>query len=77
MTAQPPQWRGVFFEGPHSAQDRQGKKKPEWLVYVGYEQGAPVRTVYHVGDFNKAESLARVMSHDRNLELIAEAQPAV
>ena len=66
-------WRGIFFRGPASRQDKEGEEQPEWHVFLGDDQGEPVRTVYHVHSFKRAESLARVMSTDRKLELIAEA----
>ena len=75
---QKPDWRGVFFDGPFAKEDpkQEQPEKPFWTVYVGRDWNEPVRTVYQVNNFKRAESLARVMSTDRNLELIAEAMPA-
>ncbi len=73
----PPAWQGVFFQGPHSTPDpRSGDEIPTWTVFVGDEDGAPTGKVYTVFTFSRAQSLAQAMSHDRRLELIAEAQPA-
>jgi hypothetical protein len=72
----PPQWRGVFFDGPQSDQDSQGEEIPVWVVYVGDQDAEPVGTVYHCHDFKAAETLARRVAHDRELELIHEATNA-
>ena len=69
-------WRGVFFRGPASRRDKQGEEQPDWVVYLGDGHGDPIRTVYHVHDFTRAEALAAVMAEDRKLTLIAEAMPA-
>jgi hypothetical protein len=69
-------WRGVFFDGPEPEQDRDGEEIPVWTVYVGDENANPLSRVYRVFSFAKAQSLANAMSHDRQLELIAEAMPA-
>jgi hypothetical protein len=70
--------RAIFFDGPFSKQDPKGERdeQPYWTVYVGFDFCNPVRTVYQVGSFKRAESLAQAMSHDRKLELVAEAMPA-
>ena len=72
----PPPWRGVFFRGPESVQNRDGDEIPVWYVYVGDDQGEAVGRVYRTYEFAKAEALANKMSHDRKLELIAEANEA-
>ena len=69
-------WRGIFLRGPQSTRNKDGDEVPVWNVYLGDDNGEPVRTVYGVYDFKKAQSLANVMSSDRKLELINEAQPA-
>ena len=70
-------WRGVFFHGPEPAQDRQtGDEIPSWSVYVGNADADPRGKVYTVYSFSRAQALAEAMSKDRNLKLIAEAQPA-
>ena len=74
MTA--PQWRGVFFDGPQSDQDREGEEIPVWVVYVGDQDAEPVGTVYHCHDFKAAETLAKRMAKDRQLELVHEAATA-
>ena len=58
------QWRGIFFDGPQSDQNR-----------VGDEDASPVSTVYHCHKFKSAEVLAKRMARDRDLELIHEAMP--
>jgi hypothetical protein len=70
--------RAIFFDGPFSKQDPKGERdeSPYWTVYLGHDWGDPVRTVYQVNSFKRAESLAQAMSHDRKLELIHEALPA-
>ena len=72
----PPPWRGVFFFGPESVQNRDGDEIPVWHVFVGDDQGEPVGRVYRTYSYDKAETLANKMSHDRQLELIAEANQA-
>jgi len=71
-----PQWRGVFFDGPQSDQDREGEEIPVWVVYVGDQDAEPVGTVYHCHDFKVAETLAKRMAKDRQLELVHEAATA-
>ena len=71
-----PQWRGVFFDGPQSDQDREGEEIPVWVVYVGDQHAEPVGTVYHCHDFKAAETLAKRMAKDRQLELVHEATTA-
>jgi hypothetical protein len=70
--------RAIFFDGPFSKQDPKGERdeQPYWTVYVGFDWGQPVRTVYEVNSFKRAETLAQAMSTDRKLELVAEALPA-
>jgi len=63
-------WRGIFFFGPEPIQDKEGEEQPSWAVFVGDEDGNPIRTVYHVGNFRRALGLARLMATDRKLELI-------
>jgi hypothetical protein len=70
-------WRAVFFRGPEQTKDKTGADVQRWSVYVGDDQGQPVKTVYGVYDFRRASSLARVMSAERKLELINEAHPPV
>jgi hypothetical protein len=70
-------WRAVFFRGPEQTKSAAGADVQRWSVYVGDDQGQPVKTVYGVYDFRRASSLARVMSAERKLELINEAQPPV
>ena len=72
----PKPWRGVFFDGPQSAQDQEGEEIPVWLVYVGDEQAEPVGKVYRCHSFDGAEALAGRMAKNRHLELIHEAMPA-
>ena len=74
--AKAPQWRGVFFDGPQPDQDREGEEIPVWVVYVGDQDAEPVGTVYHCHDFKAAESLAKRIAHDRNIELVHEATTA-
>jgi hypothetical protein len=69
-------WRGVFFEGPESAQDHEGDEVPVWYVFVGDKDAEPVGKVYRCCSFAPAEELARRMAKDRKLELIHEAIPA-
>lgn len=69
-------WRGVFFFGPEPVQDKEGEEQPSWAVFVGDEDGNPIKTVYHVHNFKRALGLARLMAQDRRLELINEAQEA-
>lgn len=69
-------WRGVFFDGPQSAQDNEGDEVPTWVVYVGDKDAEPVGKVYTVGSYAYAATLARSIARDRNLELIDEANPA-
>ena len=73
---QPSAWRGVFFDGPQSDQNHDGDEIPMWVVYIGDEDANPTGTVYHVGSYAYAATLARSMSRERNLELIDEAMPA-
>ena len=68
-------WRAVFFRGPEQTKDKTGADVQRWSVYVGDDQGQPVKTVYGVYDFRRASSLARVMSAERKMELINEAHP--
>jgi len=69
-------WRGVFCFGPEPTQDKDGEEIPSWAVFVGDEHAHPVFKVYHVNNFKRALGLARLMSKDRRLELINEAQEA-
>ena len=70
-------WRAVFFHGPEPTQDRQtGDEIPSWSVYVGNADADPRGKVYTVYSFSRAQALAEAMSKDRNLQLVAEAQPA-
>jgi hypothetical protein len=69
-------WRGVFFDGPQSAQDHEGDEIPIWVVYVGDQDAEPVGKVYTVGSYTYAATLAQSIARDRNLELIDEAMPA-
>ena len=69
-------WRGVFFEGPESAQDHEGDEIPCWYIFVGDEDAQPVGKVYRCYSFAPAQSLAERMAKDRKLELIREAMPA-
>jgi hypothetical protein len=71
-----PQWRGVFFDGPQSDQDSEGEEIPVWVVYVGDQDAEPVGIVYHCHDFKAAETLAKRMAQDRQLEPIHEATTA-
>ena len=71
-----PAWKGVFFDGPQSDQNHDGDEVPEWVVYIGDEDANPIGTVYHVGSYAYAATLARSMARERNLELIDEAMPA-
>lgn len=73
-----PEPRAIFFDGPFPKADPKGERdeSPFWTVYLGRDWGDPVRTVYEVGSFKRAEALAQAMSHDRKLELVAEAMPA-
>ncbi|MEI7935196.1 MAG: hypothetical protein WCK27_00775 [Verrucomicrobiota bacterium] len=66
-------WRGVFFEGPESDQDREGDEISVWFVYVGDKEAEPVGKVYRCNSFAPAQSLAQRMAKDRRLELIHEA----
>ena len=70
-------WRGIFFDGPQADTNHEGDEIPVWLVYVGDPEAEPVGTVYRCHNFQAAEQLARQMSHDRRLELIHEASPAL
>jgi len=70
-----PAWKGVFFDGPQSDQDHDGDEIPMWVVYIGDEDANPIGTVYHLGSYAYAATLARSMSRERNLELIDEAMP--
>jgi hypothetical protein len=72
-SAPPPSWRGVFFEGPESAQDHEGEEVPVWYVFVGDKDAEPVGKVYRCNSFAPAQSLARRMPKARKLELIQEA----
>ena len=69
-------WRGIFFDGPQSDQNRDGDEIPVWLVYVGDEEAEPTGTVYKFHNFKAAEQLANKMAADRRLDLIHEASPA-
>ena len=69
--------RRIYFEGPHLEQDRKGQEVPIWRTFVGNEKRQPRGTVYQCLSFKTAEALARQMSHDRELELVHEAQPAL
>ena len=75
-TAPTGKWRGVFFDGPESGQDREGEEIPVWLVYVGDEDAEPVDTVYTCHNFAAAEKLAQAIARDRQLQLIHEATTA-
>lgn len=71
----PAAWRGVFFDGPQSDQNRDGDEIPVWFVFIGDHDAEPIGTVYQCHDFGGAEALARRMASDRRLELINEAMP--
>ena len=75
-TAPAGNWRGVFFDGPEPAQDREGEEIPAWTVYIGDADAEPVDTVYTCHNFAAAEKLAHRMARDRQLELIHEATTA-
>jgi hypothetical protein len=75
-TAPAGNWRGVFFDGPEPAQDREGEEIPVWTVYVGDADAEPVDTVYTCHNFAAAERLAQAIARDRQLELIHEATTA-
>ena len=75
-TAPAGNWRGVFFDGPEPAQDREGEEIPVWTVYVGDADAEPVDTVYTCHNFGAAEKLAQAIARDRQLELIHEATNA-
>ena len=80
-TAPAGNWRGVFFDGPHPNNDREGDdgksgSDPVWTVYVGDADAEPVDTVYTCHDFAAAEKLAQAIARDRQLELIHEATTA-
>lgn len=66
----------VHFYGPEPYRDRDGDEHPEWTVYVGDANAEPIGTIYRVHNYGRATTLARRMSHDRELELIQDAQPA-
>ena len=76
--AEPPDhFRAIYFQGPQPAQDRQtGDEIPSWAVFVGNADADPRGKVYTVYSFTRAQALAEAMSKDRNLKLVAEAQPA-
>ena len=75
-TAPAGNWRGVFFDGPEPAQDREGEEIPVWTVYVGDADAEPVDTVYTCHNFGAAEKLAQAIARDRQFELIHEATTA-
>ena len=66
----------IFFHGPESGRNKEGDEIPVWAVYVGTETGEPLGTCYTIHAYHRAAKLANLMSHDRQLELINEAQPA-
>jgi len=68
-------WRGVFFDGPQSDQNRDGDEVPVWVVYIGDADATPVGKVYTVGSYAYAATLARSMARERNLELVDDALP--
>ena len=71
-TAEKP-WRGIFLRGPQMIKTNTGKEVTMWSVYQGDDQGNPAGRVYEIKDYTRAEKLAQVMSHDRELELINES----
>ena len=71
-TAQKP-WRGIFLRGPQMIKTNTGKEVAMWSVYQGDDKGNPAGRVYEVKDYTRAEKLAQVMSHDRELELFNES----
>ena len=71
-TAEKP-WRGIFLRGPEHIKTNTGKEVTMWSVYQGDDQGNPAGRVYEVKDYMRAEKLAQVMSHDRELELFNES----
>jgi hypothetical protein len=72
----PRPWRGVFFHGPEPKRNKDGDEIPYWSVYVGDADAEPVGKTYTVGTFDGAARLANLMSKDRSLELINEAEAA-
>ena len=52
-----------------------GSQIPMWVVYIGDEDANPIGTVYTVGSYAYAATLARSMARERNLELVDEAMP--
>ena len=73
---EPPEWRGVFFDGPEPGLNSEGEEIPVWIVYIGNEDAEPLGTVYRCHSFSGAEGLARRISQDRRLELVQEATTA-
>ena len=66
-------WRGIFLRGPEYVKTNAGKEVAMWSVYQGDDKGNPAGRVYEIKDYTRAEKLAQVMSHDRELELINES----
>ena len=69
--------RRIYCEGPKLEQNRKGEEVPTWRTLVGNEKRQPRGTIYQCLSLKIAEGLARQMSHDRKLELVHEAQPAL
>ena len=69
--------RRIYCEGPKLEQNRKGEEVPTWRTFVGNEKRQPRGTIYQCLSLKIAEGLARQMSHDRELELVHEAQPAL
>ena len=61
------QWRGVFFDGPQSDQNRDGDEVPVWFVYVGDEEAEPVNRIYWLWSYALALDFAQRMARDRRL----------
>lgn len=68
----------IFFVGPESSKEPAGgKTKPQWLVYVGDQNGTPMNKTYWINSFDRAATLASRMSNDRKLPLVTEARDIV
>ena len=66
-------WRGIFLRGPQQVKTTNGREVPAWSVYQGDDEGKPAGRVYEIKDYMRAQKLAEIMSHDRELELFNEA----
>lgn len=69
-------WRGVYFDGPQSDQNRDGDEIPVWFVYIGDDEAEPVSHLSTFHNFQLAEQHAQHLAQSRRLELIHEASPA-